>query len=65
MDPIRYFGYDHLPAGPLQKISESFYWQARSLQDKLPAGPAKDVALLKLLEAKDSAVRSLAVDGKD
>ena len=62
--PLRYFTYDHL-AGPLRELSETFYWQAKMLQDQLPTGPAKDMALQRLLEAKDSAVRSLAVDGKD
>jgi hypothetical protein len=56
-----YFSYDHLPHH-LQDISRPFC----ELADDLAAqshlhGPEVDVALRKLLEAKDAAVRSALV----
>ena len=54
---LRYFAYDHLPE-KLQTISEPFHHLAKTLADTLPPGPETTVALRKLLEAKDAAVRS-------
>lgn len=54
----RWFAYGHLPA-PLQKASEPFHFLANHLVATLPVGnPQLDVALQKLLEAKDAAVRA-------
>lgn len=54
---MQYFNYSHLPS--VQKeISSWFYALAWDLENSLPAGPEKSVALRKLLEAKDAAVRS-------
>lgn len=64
MDALRYFTYDHLPE-PLRSVSKEFYRLAALMVGNLPEGPAKDIALQRLLEAKDSAVRSAAVDGKE
>lgn len=62
MDPevspiLRYFAYTHLPT-QLQTISRPFCLLANQMEDILPKGPEKSVALRKLLEAKDAAVRS-------
>jgi hypothetical protein len=54
---LRYFNYKHLPHD-LQDISKMFCTLAEDLENLLPAGPEKTVALRKLLEAKDAAVRS-------
>ena len=54
---LRYFTYDHLPA-KLQAVSEPFATLASHLADILPPGPETTVALRKLLESKDAAVRS-------
>lgn len=55
---LRYFEYDHLPAG-LQDISKPFCDLARTLVDNESLdGPELTVALRKLLEAKDCAVRA-------
>lgn len=54
---LRYFSYDHLPTH-LQHLSANFYNFARFLDAILPNGPEKSVALRKLLESKDAAVRS-------
>lgn len=63
MDPeaspiLRYFTYDHLPE-ELSDISREFAVLADWIERKLPRGPEKSVALRKLLEAKDAAVRSV------
>lgn len=62
MDLLRYFTFGHLPPH-LADVSKWFYNLARHLAETLPDGPEKTVALRKLLEAKDAAVRSTAVDG--
>jgi hypothetical protein len=54
---LRYFNYLHLPEH-LQDISKMFCTLAEDLENLLPPGPEKSVALRKLLEAKDAAVRS-------
>lgn len=54
---LKYFGYSHLPAN-LQSISKPFHDLALNLSQSLPDGEEKDLALRKLLEAKDCAVRS-------
>ncbi|GAB3750135.1 hypothetical protein [Microlunatus parietis] len=54
---LRYFEHDHLPA-KLETVSVKFYQLANSLAVMLPNGPETTVALRKLLEAKDAAVRS-------
>lgn len=55
---LRYFTYEHLPAGPLRATSARFHWLAVDLDSTLPAGPEKTVSLRKLLEAKDAGVRA-------
>ncbi len=54
---LQFFGYEHLPA-PLQVISKPFGELANQIVDTLPRNPERTVALRKLLEAKDCAVRS-------
>lgn len=57
-DPIlRYFHYSHLPEF-LQAASRPFCDLARHMVEKLPRNPERTVALRKLLEAKDAAVRT-------
>lgn len=55
---LKYFKYDHLPEH-LQTISKPFGDLARLLNDTLPSNAETTVALRKLLEAKDCAVRSV------
>ena len=64
MGLLKYFTYDHLKE-PLRSLSKEFHRQAAYLIGALPEGSEKTVALRKLLEAKDAAVRSMAVDGKE
>lgn len=54
---LRYFEYGHLPP-KLKAVSVLFYDLANDLEDSLPPGPEKSVALRKLLESKDAAVRA-------
>lgn len=53
---LRYFAYAHLPV-MLQVVSKPFGDLAQVIE-ALPNGPEKSVALRKLLEAKDAAVRA-------
>lgn len=58
MEPIlQFFKYDHLPER-LQAVSKHFCWLAEELCAMLPRNPERTVALRKLLEAKDAAVRA-------
>lgn len=54
---LRYFHYAHLPPF-LQEHSKPFCDLARRIIDTLPRNPERTVALRKLLEAKDAAVRA-------
>lgn len=57
-DPIlRFFHYKHLPP-VLREVSAPFCQQARGMIDRLPRNAERTVALRKLLEAKDCAVRA-------
>lgn len=58
MEPIlQFFAYAHLPAH-LQCVSKPFGDLANWICDNLPRNPERTVALRKLLEAKDAAVRA-------
>ncbi|MBL4538335.1 MAG: hypothetical protein JKP96_06655 [Oceanicaulis sp.] len=54
---LRFFHYSHLPE-KLQARSRPFCKLARELVDEVPRNPERSVALRKLLEAKDAAVRA-------
>ena len=57
-DPIlRFFHYAHLPES-LQRTSAPFCHLAWAIIAELPRNAERSVALRKLLEAKDAAVRS-------
>lgn len=53
----QFFEYEHLPTH-LQAVSKPFCELARTIADTLPRNPERTVALRKLLEAKDAAVRA-------
>lgn len=58
---IQFFAYEHLPPH-LQEVSRPFCELAKQLVDAekgLPRNPERTVALRKLLESKDAAVRAL------
>lgn len=52
----QFFGFEHLPAH-LQDVSRPFYELATKILE-LPRNPERTVALRKLLESKDAAVRA-------
>lgn len=54
---LQFFTYSHLPPH-LQAISKPFGDLAQEIVTTLPRNPERTVALRKLLEAKDAAVRA-------
>ena len=54
---LRFFHYSHLPA-KLQERSRPFYELARRIIDTAPRSAERTVALRKLLESKDAAIRA-------
>jgi hypothetical protein len=53
----QFFAYVHLPP-ELQEVSKPFADLAHAIVATLPRNPERTVALRKLLEAKDAAVRA-------
>ena len=54
---LQFFTYEHLPEN-LQVISKPFGHLAEQIVANLPKNPERTVALRKLLESKDCAVRA-------
>lgn len=54
---MRWFAFEHLPP-QLQEVSQPFHRLATHLVDTLERSPERTVALRKLLESKDAAVRA-------
>jgi hypothetical protein len=54
---LQFFKYDHLPEA-MQDISRPFFIVAHGIAETVPRNPERTVALRKLLEAKDCAVRA-------
>lgn len=61
---LQFFKYDHLP-DRLQSVSRPFHRLAHDLAQGLPQGPELTVALRKLLEAKDCAVRAKLLEPEE
>lgn len=59
---LQFFKYEHLPV-QLQKTSEPFCVLAKWVFENLPSSAERTVALRKLLEAKDCAVRAALPSG--
>lgn len=61
MEPVehilQFFAFDHLPTA-MQEFSRPFGELAQRIVETLPRNPERTVALRKLLEAKDAAVRA-------
>lgn len=55
---MQFFAFGHLPPH-LQEVSKPFGILAEQIVAALPRNPERTVALRKLLEAKDAAVRAL------
>jgi NAD(P)H-dependent FMN reductase len=58
---LRFFTYDHLPQ-QLQEVSKPFADLAQQVAQRQPFNAETTVALRKLLEAKDAAVRATLPD---
>ena len=58
---LRWFKYDHLPED-LATVSAVYSDAARATCELVKPGPERTVALRKLLEAKDAAVRQAVED---
>ena len=54
---VQFFAFEHLPPH-LAEVSKPFAVLASQIVDTLPRNPERTVALRKLLEAKDAAVRA-------
>jgi hypothetical protein len=54
---LKWFEYGHLPE-QLQSISQTFHELAVGIAERIEPGPERTVALRKLLESKDAAVRA-------
>jgi len=54
---MKHFAFEHLPA-KLQSVSMPFHGLAVTICKCIDPGPERTVALRKLLEAKDCAVRA-------
>ena len=55
---LQFFDYGHLPPR-LANVSKQFHELAHDLIKVVPSNPERTVALRKLLEAKDAAVRAV------
>lgn len=63
-EPImQFFAYNHLPFD-LRMVSKPFGELAATIWETLPRNPERTVALRKLLEAKDAAVRAKLYKGE-
>lgn len=54
---LKFFKYGHLPE-KLKEVSAKFHTLAHEVANSCPDNPETTVALRKLLEAKDAAVRA-------
>jgi len=59
---LMWFAYDHLPEH-LQAVSKPFQQLALRMVETIDGGPERTVALRKLLESKDAAVRAVVNPG--
>jgi hypothetical protein len=59
---LQFFRFDHLPEH-LRAVGEPFAVLAGVIVADLPRNPERTVALRKLLEAKDAAVRARVAEG--
>lgn len=55
---LKYFAFSHLPEGLMRETSRMFCHLAFMVVRTLPRSPERTVALRKLLEGKDAAVRA-------
>lgn len=58
---LQFFRFEHLPEH-VRQVSKPFAELAESIVNSLPRNPERTVALRKLLESKDAAVRAFLAD---
>lgn len=64
MEPmLKWFEFEHLPAH-LKETSRMFHTLATSICESITSSAERTVALRKLLESKDAAVRAKLLDTK-
>lgn len=61
---LQWFTFDHLKNEQLRSVSERFALLAQEVM-RLPRSAERTVALRKLLESKDAAVRAAMVEGRN
>jgi len=57
-----FFAFEHLPES-LQEVSKPFCELAKHVFETIPRGPQRSLALRRLIEAKDAAVRAAVKPG--
>lgn len=55
---LQFFKWEHLTSDEAKFVSKALAEMAQIIVDRVPANPERTVALRKLLEAKDAAVRA-------
>lgn len=60
---VKWFDYEHLNSEQLRDMSRNFQVLAHAIIHGVEPGPERTVALRKLLEAKDAAIRALVHPG--
>lgn len=60
---LRFFEYTHLPH-KLQNVSQPYHDLAHNLEQAIEHSPELTVALRKLLESKDAAVRAKLIESE-
>jgi hypothetical protein len=60
---IKWFDWEHLAGEDLKDMAYSFQTLAFVIVNQVKSGPERTVALRKLLEAKDAAIRALVNPG--
>jgi hypothetical protein len=55
---MQYFAFEMLRE-PIRAVAEAFYNLANAIEQNLPRNPERTVALRKLLESKDAAIRAI------
>lgn len=58
LEILQFFVWDHLPED-IAKVSQPFQFLAMEIFNGLPDNKQREMAFIKLLEAKDCAVRAL------
>jgi hypothetical protein len=60
---LKWFDWEHLVGEDLRNMAHSFQDLAYTVVNQVEPGPERTVALRKLLEAKDAAIRALVNPG--